>query len=493
MLKIRSIVSALRVKARFFQHVLSTFAISILQQVFGLGRQILIAAYFGLSRDYDQYLVIYAVASILIFNLSSVFDTVALSRLVQVREAEGEALFWRSSNRLLLQALLGGILFPAGLYLAVYVLMPVIGAGFSDAERTSVMELAKYFLLWTFVIIPYYATSVHLKALWKFHWVFSAEIVVIAVSAGVLWLRHDSIASLPVAYGIGYLIAFVVLLFCRGIHRVKTNIQPVLLLGSMANQSLANQIGSLSGFADRYFQSFLQVGGISALGYAGLIVNNLSSLMTFREIYVVPLSVEVGRTERLERMLQGVVLVSIPCVLFIAEFARPIIAVLFQRGNFTPEAAILTSGVLRIMALSLLISSILAPMARIFQILGRISYSHILYFVSLIGTVSFQYVLVFRMGFGVWGVAWAALANSAVVTLVVAELIRRCDVHIRWGQVLNQAVFAIGVAVVATVLSWPFATYFSGLSALMAGGAVFGLTIATGYFLSRSRLRLIIG
>ena len=55
--------------------------------------------------------------------------------------------------------------------------------------------------------------------------------------------------------------------------------------------------------------------------------------MTFREIYMVPLSVEAGRSERLERMLQGVVLISIPCVLFIAEFAKPIVAILFQRGN----------------------------------------------------------------------------------------------------------------------------------------------------------------
>ena len=59
----------------------------------------------------------------------------------------------------------------------------------------------------------------------------------------------------------------------------------------MGNQYLANQMGSLSGLVDRYFQSYLMGGGISALGYVGQIVNNLSSLMTFREIYVVPLAI----------------------------------------------------------------------------------------------------------------------------------------------------------------------------------------------------------
>jgi len=459
----------------------------------GLGRQILIAAYFGLSRQYDQYLVVYAVASITVFNLSSVFDTVAVSRLVQVRETEGDAAFWRSSNRLLLQTFIGGVLFSVGLYVAIKVLMPVIAAGFSDDERASVMKLALYFLPWILVIVPYYAVSAHLKALWKFHWVFGGEIVVIVVSAFALWLRHDKIECLPVAYGFGYLVVFAFLLLYRGIHRRNGAGHPVKLLGLMANQSLANQIGSIAGFVDRYFQSYLPAGGISALGYTGQIVNNLSSLMTFREIYVVPLSVEAGRSERLERMLQGVVLISIPCVLFVAEFAKPIVAALFQRGNFTSDAAILTGDVLRIMAFSLVISSILAPMVRIFQILGRISYSHILYFVSLVCTAAFQYILVFRMGLGVYGVAWAALANSAVVTFVVAGLVQHCGIHINWGKIFNQAAFASGLGGLAMVLAWPFALHFSGLIAVIGGSAVFGATIAVGYFFSRARLRLIIG
>ena len=112
---------------------------------------------------------------------------------------------------------------------------------------------------------PNYAVSAHLKALWKFHWVFGGEILVIVVSALGLWLRHDTIECLPIAYGIGYLVAFVILLLCRGIHRANAAGQPVRLLGLMANQSLANQFGSVAGFVDRYFQSYLPGGGISRL------------------------------------------------------------------------------------------------------------------------------------------------------------------------------------------------------------------------------------
>src|SRR5215471_7459940 len=99
--------------ASFFRHVISTFGITILQQFFGLGRQILIAAYFGLSREFDGYLLVYALSNIVVFNLAGVFDTVAVSRLAQVRERDGEDAFWCSSNRLLIQSVAGGLIFAA--------------------------------------------------------------------------------------------------------------------------------------------------------------------------------------------------------------------------------------------------------------------------------------------------------------------------------------------------------------------------------------------
>ncbi len=77
-------------KVQFIHHIVSTVGLSILQQMVGLGRQALIAAFYGLSREFDGYLVVLAVATMFIFNVSSVFDTVAVARLVQIRDREGE-------------------------------------------------------------------------------------------------------------------------------------------------------------------------------------------------------------------------------------------------------------------------------------------------------------------------------------------------------------------------------------------------------------------
>lgn len=480
-------------KQRFVWHVASAFGVSIVQQVIGLLRQILIAAFFGLSREFDGYIVAYGLVTMVVFNLSGVFDTVVVSRLVHIRERDGDASFWRASNRVLLQALAAGTSFAVGFVALLWLALPIVTAGFSPTERAFVGHLGWYFLPWIVVIVPYYALSAHLKATWQFSWVFAAEILTMVVSIAVLWFDHAAVVSLPLAYAAGYAAAALLLLMRRGFRRTDHALNPPGLMVSMSKQYLSIQVGTATGFADRYFQSFLMPGGISALGYVGLIVNNLSSLLTFREIYVVPLTAEAGREQRLERMLQGLVLISIPCALFFVVYAEPIVTVLLQRGKFTPEAAAITAAVLRIQALSLLVSTMLAPLERIFQILDRLSFTQIRYLSAFVATLVFQSLFVFYLGMDVQGVAWGWLCTSVVVLTLVIVMVRICGVTIRWRGVLANAAFAAVTAGVAIGVSWPLGSHYSGLVELAVGGGLFGAVVALSYFMASERLRLIIG
>ncbi len=371
--------------------------------------------------------------------------------------------------------------------------MPIVAAGFSPQERALVHELAFYFVPWAIVILPYYAVTARLKALWRFHYVFIAELGTMAVSICVLLIWHDSVTDLPIAYASGYACGLLGLLIWGGIVRVRERGRPANLIVGMGNQYLANQMGSLSGLVDRYFQSYLMGGGISALGYVGQIVNNLSSLMTFREIYVVPLASEAGRNERLARMLSGIAFISVPCTGFVIAFAGPIVQVLFERGKFTAVDTTVTAAVLQIMAVSLLFSSMLAPMVRLFQILDRIAYSHLLYLVSLLGTAVLQYLFVFRLGLDVYGIAWASVGNSVTLTLFVAMLVRRCGIVLNWPVVLSNAALAALIAIAALAVSKGISWRSQGLIALIVGGGFYWAVVALGYFAMRDRLRRIIG
>jgi putative peptidoglycan lipid II flippase len=177
----------------------------------------------------------------------------------------------------------------------------------------------------------------------------------------------------------------------------------------------------------------------------------------------------------------------------VVAFAEPIVQVVFERGKFTAADTTVTAAVLQIMAVSLLFSSLLAPMVRLFQILDRISYSYLFYFVWLCSTAVLQYLLVFRLDLDVYGVAWAMVGNSAVVTLFVAVLVRHCGVVLNWQVVLGNAALAALIVLAALMLSKGVSLRTEGLVALILGGGVYWTAVALGYFAMRERLRRIIG
>jgi putative peptidoglycan lipid II flippase len=480
-------------RRRFIFHVSSTFAISIVQQIVGLLRHVLIAAIFGVSRKFDSYLVIYGLATLLVFNLAMVFDSVAVPRLVQIKAERGLEQFWVTSNHLLTRSSIGGFVAVVMFAIALPAAVPVIAAGFSASEKAYISELSLYFLPWIFIIVPYYALTAHLKALWQFHWVFGAELVTMLISIAVLLSWHPDIRALPIAYSAGYLAAMLLLLVRRGIRRIADKGNGPNLLPVMANQHLANQGGAAAGFVDRYFQSYLNPGGISAIGYAGQIVNNLSSLLTFREIYVVPLAELDGRAEKLERILKGVVLVSVPAGVFVVAFAELIVRLLFQRGQFTAEAGAITARVLQILAVSLIFSSILGPMARLFQIVNRVIFTYALYAASFLGTALFQYTFVFVLHWDVEGLALAAVLNSAITTAVVAYLVSYCGINIAWHRVFGYAGYALFFSAIAAMLGSVASATTPSLVQPFAAALTYGAVVAGGYLLIHRRIRLIAG
>ena len=480
-------------RQRFAGYVAVTFAFSAAQQLIGLVRHALIAAFFGLSREFDAYLVVYAVAAMFVFNLSMIYDTVVVARLVQIRQRDGDPAFWRASNRALLQAVIGGTLAVAMLMIVLWLTMPVVAAGFTAAERALVWDLAWYFGPWLVVIVPYYAASAHLKALWRFQWVFSAEIAVMLISIGVLIVHHRDVASLPVAYGCGYAGALAILLVKRGIRRASDAGAAQDLVRGMSQAYLAIQIGNVSGLADRFYQSYLLPSGISALGYASLIVNSLASLLTLRDIYVVPLAPYAGRDARLARVIQGILFLSLPCSGFLVIHAERIVELLLQRGQFTAEATALTGVILRIQALTLVLSTIMTPLERMFQILDRLTLTQIRYAVGFVGTVAFSYLFVFHLGMDVRGVAWAWLCNSALVLVAVLTMLRWCDVVLRWRDILSSAALAAGITVLASVSSYAATTLAAGLAGFALGTAVYGAVIGLAYLVIRGWLLRILG
>ena len=192
-------------KHRLLNVFVSATGVSLVVQALAFFRQLLIAAYFGIGRDFDSYVVVYAVATFAVFTFGAIFNSIGVPHLVRVRDKDGT-----DAARALATAIfrvsigLGGI--ASALFLiAVPVLTPVIATGFSVPEKKGLAELAWYFLPWTLICLPYYAAAARYKMEWRFNRVFAAEILIIVISIGALALWHDGIEHLPLAYAGGYM------------------------------------------------------------------------------------------------------------------------------------------------------------------------------------------------------------------------------------------------------------------------------------------------
>ena len=483
-------------RSRFLVVAASATGVSAGIQLLAFVRQAMIAAFFGVGHDLEFYVMAYAAATYIAFTFGAIYDSVVVSRLVRVREDAGT-----EAARALAAALLRlsfCIAAAASVLLLVLtpLLAPVIATGFGPNEWPELTRLAWYFVPWIITYLPYYAIAAWHKAQWRFKRTFAAEIVVIVTSIAALTIWHADIRTLPLAYAGGYVAGLMCLLpgsalvGCRSKSSVSSLRDALRNIGEFF---LTNQTGSIAGLVDRHIQSFVPPGGVAAINYSSQLINNVSSLLLLREAFIVPLAQQENRTDRLERLMSGLMFVAVPLAGIITCFAPEIVQILFQRGRFDAAATTLTATALRINAMALLVAPILPPLCRMLQIADRINFTHIMFLTMAASSALFGYVLVLWLGLGVRGVALMQLISSVTACIVMAWLVARCGITLRWRTILGYLLFAAvatgAASLVALAATSPLANPWPRL---LTGGAVFVCVVAGLYFPARSQLRAII-
>jgi putative peptidoglycan lipid II flippase len=480
----------LQVRSRFLRVLISAGGVSLVVQAVALVRQLLIAAWFGVSRQIDIYVMAYTLATLVVFTFANIFDSVAVPHLVRLREREGIEAARALAATLVRGSLVLGLAATVLLLVGTFLLTPIIATGFSTDERAELARLMWSFVPWTLICLPYYAHVAWYKAQWRFGHAFTADIVVVLVSVGVLVLWHGSIAAIPIAYAAGYAAGLTQLAVAARLWRHQ-KVQPPsrAVFRNVGELYLANQSGGVASLVDRHIQSYVPVGGIGAINYAAQIINTLAVFLTFREIFVVPLAQQEDRALRLERLICGLVLVSVPTTALVMCFAPDIVTVLLERGRFDQNAAALTGVVLQISSISISLAAISTPLFRMFQIIDRIHLIYVMYFTGAATLALFGYIFVGILHLGVPGVAWMQVSSGAVGFIVLVQLVEFCGIHVRWSHVARYFLIALAAAGIAYAAGKVAASPFeNSWLRLICGGTAFGLVVAATYFCMRSRV-----
>lgn len=349
---------------------IAIMAATLASMLLGFGREVVNARYFGEQWELDVFLVA-AIIPTLVFG---VFNGALVSALVPVFSGyfasgkDEEA--WRLSSTVINVL---AIVLSVGAIVA-WLAAPAITRLFATSWNAPATEVA---VRMTRILMPtIIATSIAgvmqalLNAQQRFR---AASLQGVALNlctiAGVLLFFHRyGIYALVFATAAG-LVAQMLVQLPSYLRRCKYRFvldlgHPGLhaLYGLLGPIAVGSAVGQLNLLFDKYFASTLTPGNIATMQYATKVVGFPQQLFAVAIATVIfpVLSAQFatrsidGLRQTASTGLRMTALITIPAALGLIALARPIIAVLFERGAFTQGDVIRTAGAMQFYAAGLL-------------------------------------------------------------------------------------------------------------------------------------------
>lgn len=473
--------------------VFSVGAINVLARFFSYGKHVLITAYIGLSAELDAFYMALAVVTLIIFAFGDVFDSLGIPRLVETLQREGEESFRDLAGSIFAFSCVLA-LFLCSTLLAISPWTPWIAPGFTAEKKGFVLTNLLYLSPLALIYLPYHAIGSFLRARRRFHSFYIGELVVAVVSFTVILFGHRIPNIIPVSFSIGYLLAFLYVLFAgRGMFRWKVLPQGEKIRGivrMLFHLLPLYAMNYLFVLVDKTFASFLPTGAVSALSYGILIVVIPTSILMIENVFITPLAEAAeGREAIMRSITTGVLLISVPAAIFLFAYADGIVMAAFERGVFTSGSTRMTADALAYYAIALPAIFIGPVCTRLFQIFGKMGKVAFIVFLAVIlnGVLN---ALFLSMGMGIKGVALAStIAWYGALGAYLQEM-RKFGIHLLDRATAILLVFSLLIGACALASSFLVPGTVDGVWGVIIRGIVFLLvTLTLIYFAPNSRIR----
>ncbi len=442
---------------------------TIVGRLLGLVRDQAVAYFFGAGDVTDAFFLAYKLPYLLSLTaagaLTATFIPVFTQRLVKGRRKEAWELSVSVTNA-------------AGLILLVVTglcivfahwIVPLFGPGLKPKTMDLAVSLFRVVMLSVvFTGLAGLATGV-LNSLKRFALAaFSPAVAsVVAVLFVVLFARSWGIASLAWGTTIGALLSFLVLFpqmrrhgmrygpridwHAAGMREVGMMVWPILI---------GSAVGKVSIFVDQVLGSLLGTGSISALNYSEKLFQiPLGLFVAGITVPIFPLlseHVAANRPESLKATLDFalrlIAFVLVPASVGLIVLRTPIIALLFQHGEFTAADTTRTGWALLFYSLGLFSYAGRDTLTRVFYAYHDTRTPVKISVAAVLLNIVSSYLLMLVLGVG--GLALGTTIALTVNLVVLAELLRRKLGPMGYGAFLRSFVRVLGVSVVMGAAVW---------------------------------------
>ncbi len=340
----------------------------LLTKGIGFLREVLFASIFGLSTEFDIYLVAAAIpltVNIIVITIGQNFLIPAYNKFKQSERSK--AIKFIQSNLFLF--------FLVGLVLSIIFYSSsnhFVSIFIHDSDLTiknTAVDIFNLFLITIPITCGISVLSAYQQGNFEFRFSIISQIIPnITVIIALFLLKNLNIYAIPIGYVIGTLLQFLFLMITsKEIFRsVK---QDFLSFGSLLKSFslsmlvvvLIESIGHLYLIADRFFYESVESGGISSLSYAqALFLLPLSifsiALSTaifpkFSKLFSIKDYASLEKT--FNEGLSFIIIFFVPVLFIFLFYGDTIIRILFERGKFSSVDSIMTFRVLTYLSLSI--------------------------------------------------------------------------------------------------------------------------------------------
>ncbi|MDI6793577.1 MAG: murein biosynthesis integral membrane protein MurJ [bacterium] len=416
----------------------------LLSRVLGLIRVMVSAHFFGASRAYDCFVIAFMIPNLLRLllaegALSAAFIPIFAEYLTKKTPKETWELASLVINFLLI---ISGGISVLGILLAPIVI-PFVILGFEPEGLTLTIHLTQ--LMFPF-IIGISLAALGMGMLNSYHH-FTVPAFGPAISNIIVILTLLGLAPLlgqkaVFAVGIGFLAgAFIqVLIQIPVLIKYGFSYQPIFtlkhpdlrrIIALMGPATIGLAITQINLIISRYLASFLPEGSISALDYASIVVQLPVSLTgvaigtaTFPTISRHLAMADLAKVkDTVSWGIRMIIFTSIPATVGLIILDRPIIRLLFERGNFDSSDTAATAIALSLFSLGILGYGLLKSITPVFYALGDAKTPVKVGVVATAVNLVLSIGLMFPLAHG--GLALAMTLSTALNVLILLWILRQ--------------------------------------------------------------------
>lgn len=485
-----------------WRHVASVGGLTLLSRLFGFVRDVVMAAMIGAGPLADAFMVAFRLPNhFRAIFAEGAFNAAFLPRYAAALEQDGVERARRFAGAVLTIVVLVQLALLALALLAMPWLVSLLAPGFREdpAQFALTIDLTRI----TFPYLALIAAMTLVSAMLNAHGRFAAAaaapillnicmIAALGLSAFFPTAAH-ALAWGVVAAGVAELLLVYVALRRAGqrigFARPRLDGDMRRFLKAFGPATLGSAGTQLAMFADTIIASFLPAGSVSYLYYAD-------------RLYQLPLAVvgiavgivllpnlsrqvaagnEVGARYSLNRAIEGILVLTLPCVAVFLMAAEPVVAALFARGAFDAAATQGAASALQAYAVGLVAIVVLRALTPGFHARGDTATPVKALAVAITVNIALKLVLIGPLAHA--GLALATAIGACVNALLLGWLLWRIGAFAPDRRLVRVGLLAVaGTFALAAILSFEpmFNLHLGGLIPILPGLAPLAAMLGLG-------------